>query len=260
MDPLVAPDWLLHHLADDDIRIVDCRFVLGDPGAGRARYAEAAIAGASFLDLDESLADPVGDGWHGRHPLPSVERFTKAARAAGINDRSHVVAYDDAMTGGAARLWWLLRHFGHDAVSVLDGGLDAWTGPTQTGVPSIAHGDFTARPRWSDTVDAADVEAGLHRPGRVLVDARAPERFRGEVEPIDAVAGHLPSAVNAPFTQPLPEGLVHTDDEVVVYCGSGVTACVVLLRLAAEGRTDAKLYPGSYSEWTNRGLPVEQGG
>ena len=260
MDPLVSPDWLRSHLTDPDVQVVDCRFVLGRPGAGRVRYEQESIAGASFVDLDADLADPVGDGLHGRHPLPSAERFTRAARAAGINDRSHVVAYDDAMTGGAARLWWLLRHFGHAAVSVLDGGLAAWTGPTQHDAPVVAPGDFTAREPAADTVDAVDVEAGLYRPGRVLIDVRAPERFRGEVEPIDAVPGHLPGAVNVPFAQPLPDTLAGTDDELVVYCGSGVTACVVLLRLAAQGRPDAKLYPGSYSEWTNRGLPVERGG
>lgn len=260
MEPLVSPGWLAVHLDDADVRVVDCRFVLGEPGAGRRRYAQRHLAGASFLDLDTDLAGPVGNGSRGRHPLPSTERFTAAARAAGISATSRVIAYDDARTGGAARLWWLLRHFGHEAVSVLDGGIGAWTGPTAAGEPVVAAGSFTAHSRDDDAVDLRDVADGLRRPGRILVDARAPERFRGEVEPIDPVAGHLPGAVNAPYTQAPPEVLTQTDDEVVVYCGSGVTACEVLLRLAAAGKTDAKLYPGSYSEWTARGLPVEQGG
>lgn len=260
MEPLVSPDWLLAHLDDPQVRVVDCRFVLGQPGAGRRRYLAEHIAGAAFLDLDTDLADPLGDGLRGRHPLPSAERFTAAVRGAGIGATSHVVAYDEHASGGAARLWWLLRHFGHESVSVLDGGLSAWSGPTSSGAPSISPGNFVARPRTDDTVDLADIEPEPGSTARVLVDARAPERFRGEVEPIDPVAGHLPGAVNAPFAAPLPQGLARTDDEIVVYCGSGVTACVVLLRLAAAGRADAKLYPGSYSEWTNRGLPVEQGG
>ena len=260
MDVLISPTQLAERLDDPDLRVVDCRFVLGRPDAGRQRYRERHIAGASFLDLDTDLAGPVGDGRRGRHPLPGVDDFTEAARAAGISTGTHVVAYDDAMTGGAARLWWLLRHFGFDRVSVLDGGFAAWTGPTRSGDEAVLRGDFEAHVRSDDVVDVEDVATRLRRPDRLLIDARAPERVRGEVEPIDPVPGHIPGAVNAPFVEPLPEGLAATDDELVVYCGSGVTACVVLLRLAAEGRDDAKLYPGSYSEWANRGLPVEQGG
>jgi len=258
VEPLVSGRWLADHLADDDLVVVDCRFVLGSPGAGWQRYTDGHIAGARFLDLDDDLADPVGDGRRGRHPLPSAERFQEAARRVGVSTASTVVAYDDAMTGGAARLWWLLRHFGHDRVAVLDGGFAAWDGPVATGVqPRAAPGDFVARPRSDDVVDIDDVAARLRRPGRVLVDARAPERYRGDVEPIDPVPGHIPGAVNVPFTAPVPTDLADVPDEIVVYCGSGVTAAVTLLRLAGAGRDDAKLYAGSYSEWVNRGLPVE---
>ncbi len=259
MEPLVAQAWLAAHLDDPDVQVVDCRFVLGEPDAGRRAYLARHIAGAAFLDLDEDLADPAGNGMNGRHPLPSVARFEAGARAAGISASTTVIAYDENMSGGAARLWWLLRHFGHQAVWVLDGGLDAWNGPTPGGEEHIPAGTFTARPRSDDTVNTDDIAARLGSPGRVLVDARAPERYRGEVEPIDPVPGHIPDAVNAPFLQPLPEDLAATDEEIVAYCGSGVTACVVLLRLAAAGRDDAKLYPGSYSEWSTRGLPVERG-
>ena len=259
MEPLVAQRWLRDHLDDAAVRVVDCRYVLGEPGAGRRLYAERHIAGAAFLDLDADLAGPVGDGTRGRHPLPSAEAFEASARAAGISGSSLVVAYDEDMTGGAARLWWLLRHFGHDRVAVLDGGFSAWDGPVRAGAEDIAPGDFRAVPRDGDTVDAEVVLAELGQPGRLLVDARAPERYRGGVEPIDPVAGRIPGAVNAPYTQPLPAVLVDTPDEVVAYCGSGVTAAVVLLRLVAAGRDDAKLYPGSWSEWSTRGLPVERG-
>lgn len=258
MDVLISPAQLADRMDDDaDLRIVDCRFVLGQPDGGRQLYRERHIAGAAFLDLDDALADPVGDGRRGRHPLPSVQRFTQAAREAGISASSFVVAYDAGASGGAARLWWLLRHFGFDRVAVLDGGFAAWDGPTRSGDETLPRGDFQATVRSDDLVDVDDVAARLGRPGRVLIDARAPERFRGEVEPVDPVAGHIPGAVNVPFNEPLPDELVDDERDVVVYCGSGVTACEVLLRLAAQGR-DAQLYAGSYSEWVNRGLPVER--
>jgi thiosulfate/3-mercaptopyruvate sulfurtransferase len=258
MEPSVDPAWLRDHLDDTRVRIVDCRFALGQPGAGHERYLAGHIPGAAFLDLDTDLSGPVGDGRDGRHPLPAPEEFTGAVRRAGIGNDTTVVAYDDR-SGGAARLWWLLRHFGHDQVAVLDGGLAAWAGPLRAGAEDIAAGDWTPGVvRDDDTVDVRDVAARLRMPGHVLVDARAPERYRGDVEPIDPVPGHIPGAVNVPFTRALPDELVTTSDEIVVYCGSGVTACMVLLDLAARGRSDAKLYPGSYSEWSTRHLPVER--
>ena len=240
---------------------MDCRFTLGDPGAGRRAYERGHIRGAAFLDLDTDLSGAVGNGRDGRHPLPTAEQFQAAARRAGIDEQSVVIAYDARRGGGAARLWWLLRHFGHEAVAVLDGGFAGWDGPVESGDTSPAPGGFTARERSGDTVALEDVEAGLGSAGRVLVDARAPERFRGEVEPIDAVPGHIPGARNLPFTQALPADVAArlSDREVVVYCGSGVTACVVLLDLAAHGHDGAKLYPGSYSQWAARGMPVERG-
>ena len=258
MEPYVSQPWLLAHLDEPHVRVVDCRFALGDPNAGRQRYREQHIAGAVFVDLDTELAGPVGDRRRGRHPLPSAEVFTAAAQRAGIGPGVTVVAYDEGATGGAARLWWLLRHFGHADVAVLLGGITAWTGPTAQGDESVAPGSFVALPRADDVADVDDVAALLRHPGRLLIDARAPERYRGEVEPMDPVPGHIPGAVNVPFTGPVPADLAGANQELVVYCGSGVTACVVLLELAAQGRTDAKLYAGSYSEWANRGLPVEQ--
>ena len=258
MEPLILPDQLTARLDDPTLRIVDCRFVLGRPDEGRRLYLAAHLPGAVFLSLDEDLADPVGDGSRGRHPLPSLERFTTAARTAGISGDTTVVAYDQGGAGGAARLWWLLRHFGHDQVAVLDGGFGAWTGATETGETEVVAGDFNAQPPADDVVDLDDVAARLRRPDRLLVDARAPERYRGEVEPIDRVAGHLPGAVNSPYTGDLDPGLLTDQREVVVYCGSGVTACELLLRLAAGGRDDVKLFAGSYSEWVNNNLPVER--
>jgi thiosulfate/3-mercaptopyruvate sulfurtransferase len=251
--PLVDPDWLADHLAE--VRVVDCRFVLGDPAGGRAAYLEGHIAGAAFLDVDTDLSGRDGGG---RHPLPTAEDFAAAARRAGISVSSPVVAYDDG-TGGAARLWWLLRHFGHERVAVLAGGLTGWTGPLRGGEEAIPPGDFTPGIREGDTLDADEIRARLGQPGRLLLDARAPERYRGEHEPIDPVAGHIPGARNAPFTAAPPDDVVRAPEELVVYCGSGITACALLLSLEAEDRRDAKLYPGSWSDWVARGLPAESG-
>lgn len=259
MGPLVSPSWLAAHLGNAEVRVIDCRFALGRPGAGRQAYRQAHIPGATFLDLDEDLSGPPGNA--GRHPLPDPEAFGAAARRAGISADSAVVAYDDG-TGGAARLWWLLRHFGHERAAVLDGGVAAWEGSLVSGEEQPPAGDFVPRPRTGDTVGAEEVLRGLGDETRVLLDARAPERYRGQTEPIDPVAGHIPGAANLPFAEafPPPDDLLSTDRELVAYCGSGVTACAVVLAFAAAGRDDVKLYPGSWSEWSGRGLPAETGG
>ena len=226
-------------------RFVDCRWELGKPGRGRELYLAGHVPGAAFLDVESDLSAPPGPG--GRHPLPSVEDFAAVASRAGIGDGTFVVAYGSM--GGAERLWWLLRHFGHDACAVID--LDAWRGPLATGEQEIEPTTFVPRPRTDDTIDAERILEG----GLVLVDARVPERYRGEVEPVDPVAGHIPGALNAPWNAELPE---LPGGDVAAYCGSGVTASVLVHRLALAGR-DAKLYPGSWSEWSGRGLPAERG-
>jgi thiosulfate/3-mercaptopyruvate sulfurtransferase len=268
MDPLLSPDWLAARLEEPRLRIVDCRFGLGDPDAGRRAYLAGHIPGAAFLDLDADLAAPPGPSHPvqaagpvgGRHPLPDLDRFAAAARRAGIGTGTTVVAYDEQMSGGAARLWWLLRHCGFDAVAVLEGGLAAWDGPLQAGEEAIAPGDFQLGRIRDDVLDA---QAVLTTPrDRLLpLDARTAERFRGESEPIDPVAGHIPGARNIPSAQafPPPRDVLDAPRQLVAYCGSGVTACVLLLALAAAGREDAKLYAGSWSDWVARGLPVERG-
>jgi thiosulfate/3-mercaptopyruvate sulfurtransferase len=239
-------------------RFVDCRWELGNPGRGRELYLEGHVPGAAFLDVETDLsAPPATPG--GRHPLPAAEDFARAAGAAGIGPGVFVVAYDQGMNGGAARLWWLLRHFGHDDVAVLDGGMGAWLGPLRGGEEEIEPAVFEPRPREDDTIEAEELAARLEDDRLVLVDARAPERYRGEVEPIDPVAGHIPGARNVPFAAgSLPDDLLAAD-EIAAYCGSGITAAVTLLRLAQAGRKDAKLYPGSWSDWCGRGLPAETG-
>jgi thiosulfate/3-mercaptopyruvate sulfurtransferase len=240
-------------------QFVDCRWELGNPGRGRELYLEGHVPGASFLDVEGELsAPPASPG--GRHPLPSADAFAKAAGRAGIGPGVFVVAYDQGMDGGAARLWWVLRHFGHEDVAVLAGGLDSWAGPLRSGAEEIEPAVFTPSPRSGDTIEADELSRRLGEGGLVVLDARAPERYRGEVEPIDPVAGHIPGAKNLPYTgaADIPPELLDAD-EIVVYCGSGITACVDLLALARGGRPDAKLYPGSWSDWSGRGLPVERG-
>jgi thiosulfate/3-mercaptopyruvate sulfurtransferase len=229
-------------------QFVDCRWSLSDADFGRAAYLAGHIPGASFLDVDRDLAAPPGAG--GRHPLPPEDAFARAAGAAGIGDGVFVVAYGNM--GGPERLWWLLRHFGHDDCAVI--GFDAWLGPLTGGEEAVEPARFEPRGRDGDTIELAELTDRL---GEVVpVDARLPERYRGEPNPVDRVPGRIPGAVNAPWTEPLPE---LPPGELAVYCGSGVTSCVVLHRLHLAGR-EGKLYPGSWSEWEQHSeLPRESG-
>jgi thiosulfate/3-mercaptopyruvate sulfurtransferase len=238
-------------------QFVDCRWELGKPERGRELYLHGHIPGASFLDVERELSAPPGGAEGGRHPLPAAEDFARVAGRAGIGPGVLVIAYDQGMSGGAARLWWLLRHFGHEDVAVLDGGIDAWIGPLASGEEQVEAAEFSVRERTDDVVSAEELLERLGDERLVLVDARAGERYRGEVEPIDSVAGHIPGAVNVPFTDSGRIGDLEGGD-VVVYCGSGITAAVDVLQLARAGRR-ARLYPGSWSEWSSRGLPVERG-
>jgi thiosulfate/3-mercaptopyruvate sulfurtransferase len=232
-------------------RFVDCRWDLRDPLAGRALYLAGHIPGASFLDVDADLSDlSVPDA--GRHPLPSPERFAAAAGRAGIGAGVYVIAYGNG--GGPERLWWLLRHFGHDDCAVLVGGIDAWGGELRTGEEAIESAELVPREREGDTIQAEEIARRLADPSLVLVDARTANRWRGEPNEIDDPSGRIPGAANAPWNEPLPE---LPAGELAAYCGSGVTACVTLHRAWLAGR-EGRLYPGSWSEWSKRGLPVER--
>jgi thiosulfate/3-mercaptopyruvate sulfurtransferase len=286
-EPLVSVSWLSDRLGDPGLRVVDCRYRLGETGAGEKLWHEGHIPGAAYLDLDRDLAAEPGE--RGRHPLPELEDFEEAARRAGIGPDTLVIAYDEEAEGGAARLWWLLRHFGHDRVAVLDGGLRAWRaegGPLELGAEQPAAGadqpaagaepdgeGFVARPRSGDIREAGELVAAPPHARRLVLDARAPERYRGEVEPIDSVAGHIPGAANLAVAEVAPEGTFLAPDELrarfeaagaapgrelVAYCGSGVAACVLLLAAELAGLEPGRLYPGSWSEWSRRGLPVER--
>jgi len=259
--------------------LLDIRWRLGGP-PGLAGYRAGHLPGAVFVDLDRDLSGPPGAG--GRHPLPAAARFQAAMRRAGVRDGRDVVVYDEADAMAAARGWWLLRYFGHDRVQVLDGGYRAWVAaerPVATGDEHAALGDFTARPGGLPLLDAAGA-AGLARRG-LLLDARAAERYRGDTEPVDPVAGHIPGAVSAPADDSLgPDGRFLPPDRlrarfaalaarggvtavapagVGVYCGSGVTAAHEVLALALAGQV-AALYAGSWSHWiTDPGRPVATG-
>ena len=230
-------------------QFVDCRWELGSPERGRELYLAAHIPGAAFLDVDNDLSDLSIEG-AGRHPLPDAKRFAEAVSRAGIEEGVFVVAYGEM--GGAERLWWLLRHFGHNECAVLVGGIEAWGGPLRAGDEHITPAQFVPLERSGDTVDADEIVR--RKDELVIVDARTPNRWRGEPNPIDTVPGRIPGARNAPWNERLPD---LPEGEVAVYCGSGVTSCVTIHRLWLVGR-DAKLYPGSWSEWSMRDLPVER--
>jgi thiosulfate/3-mercaptopyruvate sulfurtransferase len=268
-DPLVSPEWLAARLNDPQVRPVDVRWYLTERGRGRAEYELAHIPGASCLDVDDDLAAPRGQG-PGRHPLPSPEAFVAVARRAGIGRDSHVVAYDASGGAYAARLWWLLRYFGHDRVSLLDGGWPAWQAagyPTEAGVATVAPGNFAAVPHPELVLDAAAVGQLRHDPRALLLDARASERYEGRVEPVDPQAGHFPGARSAPYADNLRgDGRMKSPAElrdyyqalgadaaerIVCYCGSGVSAAHDIFALLLAGRADALLYEGSWSDWSS---------
>src|SRR3954470_22976110 len=276
---LISTAALALHLDDPAYAIVDCRAKLDDVAWGAHEHAASHIPGAVFADLMHDLSGPKS-GSNGRHPLPAADALVQTFSRLGIASGVQVVAYDQENGMFASRLWWLLRWLGHDAVAVLDGGLARWRADGRPVVGGETHRDarmFTAAPRKEMSVDA---EAVAQRAGSRewrLVDARAPERFRGEVEPLDRIAGHIPGAVNHFFQTNVENGVFKTPEQlresfaktlagtppnrVVCYCGSGVSACHNLLALEHAGLTGAQLYVGSWSEWSSDpGRPVATGG
>ena len=269
---LISPQQLAERQKAGGWVILDCRFALEDPDYGLCSYAEGHIEGAQYADLERHLSGPVTKGVTGRHPLPAVHTFAEQLRAWGINADTDVVLYDDGPGAYAARAWWLLAWLGkREGVHILDGGLKAWHGaglPLSLDPPEHAEGAFEGKADDSLVLSAAEVQKKLAKPEVTLIDARAPARFRGEVEPIDPVAGHIPGAQCAAFTdnlgadgrflpaEQLKQRFAKTlngraPEKLVAYCGSGVTACHNLFALCLAGYPLGRLYAGSWSEWIN---------
>ncbi len=267
---LIDATELSARLSEPQLRILDCRFSLDDAHYGRRSFAEAHIPGAAFMDLEKDLSGPVAPGRTGRHPLPEPTHLISRLRAAGLNNDSEVVLYDDGSGAFAARAWWLLAWLGkRNGVYLLDGGLKAWrdaNGAMTADTPAVAPGEFSGTPDDRMVIDAHQLLAQLPQPDLTLLDARALPRFLGKEEPIDPIAGHIPGALCVPFIENLDAaGHFLSPDELrsrfsatlagrhegsaVAYCGSGVTACHNVFAMCLAGYPLARLYPGSWSEW-----------
>ena len=278
---LISASQLSSQLGASDLVIIDTRFSLNDTNFGRNAYAEGHIPGAQYAHLDEDLSGEIRPGKTGRHPFPSVEKISKKLSGWGIDNDTQVVVYDQQHGGIAARLWFLLKWLGHEKVAVLDGGWANWVAkeyPVIKDLPEVVEKTFTPNAQPDKLVDVAFMEENLGNSDYIYFDSRAAERYRGEVEPIDPVAGHIPGAISAPFTDNLnAEGLFKSKEELAVrfldllkgrpkgravfYCGSGVTACHNLLAMEHIGLTSPQLYPGSWSEWIiNTDRPVATDG
>ena len=277
---LITVDQLATSLNSELIKIFDCRFSLADTEAGRNAYGEGHIPGAIYAHLDDDLSGEIIVGKTGRHPLPSIASITATFSKWGIDEKVQVVAYDDKGGMIASRLWWMLKWLGHNAVAVLDGGWQAWENsghPVSTDTPSPQAKNFRPAHQAEMILPLQDIVKKSASGESLIIDARAAERYRGEVEPIDPVAGHIPAAVSAPFSMNLDENgyFLPADqlkarfqaflgelpaEQAVCYCGSGVSGCHNLLAAAHAGITGIKLYPGSWSEWiTDPQRPIATG-
>lgn len=269
---LLSAAELAARLDDETVRIADVRWVLGEPDRGRRDYEAGHIPGAIFVDLDRDLAAPSGAG---RHPLPDPRAFAERLGELGFGSDDFIVSYDDAYGTIAARIWWMLDDLGHERVALLDGGLQAWRDaglPLSTDVPEPTRRSMELRSAWSNVIDRDGLIPRLD--DVTLIDARAAERYRGDTEPVDPRAGHIPSAVNAPARLALNAGgrflepdelaerfatIAPPDQAVVASCGSGVTACHTAFALRRAGRPAPLLYPGSFSDWSRTDLPIATG-
>ena len=267
---LIDTGTLADHLDDPSFAFLDCRFKLDDPAWGRLQYEAAHIRGAVFVDLDRDLSGEK-TGMNGRHPLPDPTEFAGTLGRLGIDAAAQVVAYDQDVSIFASRAWWMLRWLGHERVAVLDGGFAKWLAEGRAvrgGREVRAPRTFVANLRLELTADAAEIARTLHSPGVLLLDARSPERFRGENETLDKKAGHIPGAANhfyesnvkddntfkprEELRRSFSENLANVSpSSTISYCGSGVTACHNLLAMEHAGLTGARLYPGSWSEWSS---------
>ncbi len=264
---VVSMEWLREHLHDDHIVVVDCRFPLGNMKEGREQYLIEHISGAFYLDLEQDLSGQKG-AHGGRHPLPNIDKFSHTLGNIGITNNSKVIAYDEQGEAMASRLWWLLKYLGHEEVYVLDGSFSQWKEQGYSVSSEIPKTDaivFTQRVQNDMMVSMEEVQQRLDHPNTIFIDSREEIRYRGESEPIDRVAGHIPGAINffwkdsmnedgkAKSAEELKNHFRNVDahKEVIVYCGSGVTACPNVLALKEAGYTNVKLYVGSWSDWSS---------
>ncbi|CAM4449247.1 thiosulfate/3-mercaptopyruvate sulfurtransferase [Paenibacillus endophyticus] len=265
MNNMVSPKWLLARMYESDIVIVDCRFLMGKPDAGRELYEVSHIPGAVYLDLEKDLSAPVGEHG-GRHPLPDIFECTVALSRVGIRNETRVVAYDDQGGAMASRLWWLLKYLGHEQVFMMDEGFTAWVNagfPVSSEQKVLIPGKFLATVQHTMLVEMDEVKVLLGDEKVTLIDSREAPRYRGEVEPLDKVAGHIPGAINRFWKDGLAESGVwkdaaaqaerfadlNRDHEFIVYCGSGVTATPNVIALQEAGFNKVRLYAGSWSDW-----------
>ncbi|WP_085521816.1 sulfurtransferase [Tuberibacillus sp. Marseille-P3662] len=274
MSSIVNMDWVNEHLANDDLVLADCRFNLSDGDEGRRQYAAEHIPGSLYFDLDQDLSAPASHHG-GRHPLPDVSQLAEILGRYGIGRHTTVVAYDEQDGMVASRFWWLLSYLGHERVYVMDGNFSMWKArglPVTDVIPEYGPVSFEPVVQANWVVDVDDVRASLGSSERIVVDARAPERFNGESEPMDGKAGHIPGAQNRFWKQNLEGGRWKSrdelerrfsnlhDEEVIVYCGSGVSACPNILAMQEAGIQNVKLYPGSWSDWISYdNNPIETG-
>lgn len=262
---IVSAEWLVEHLEEPNIIVVDCRFSLADPNLGKNQYQDSHIPGAFYLDLNQDLSSPV-QKQGGRHPLPDITKLSQKLSEIGItSQQTIVVAYDDSRFAFASRLWWLLRYLGHSQVALLDGGFSNWKNkgyPVNNSIPTVEVGEFIPNLHPEMVVDIETVKTRKDLPGVVLIDSRERDRYLGKTEPIDPIAGCIPGAVNYPWQEVTDSSgylklneqsqrweAVKNAEEIIVYCGSGVTACVNLLALEIAEIKPTKLYAGSWSDW-----------
>ena len=277
---LVDTATLASHLGDSRWLVFDCRFFLDDPGRASRQYDEGHIPAALYVHLEEDLSGPILPGVTGRHPLPDPAEFSRKMARLGLTSQTQVIAYDDSAGAIAARLWWMLRWIGHEPAAVLDGGWSKWLSegrPVRPGLETVRCGSFVPRVEREMVLETEDVMAVVGGGPGVLWDARAAERYRGEVEPIDPVAGHIRGALSVPYSETLradgtfraPEDLrnrfldrlgTKSSADVICYCGSGVTAAHNILALEVAGLQRPKLYAGSWSQWITDGMnPISTG-
>lgn len=271
---LVNMEWVKENLQNPEVRIIDCRFVLGQPAVGKEVYVSGHIPGAFYFDLEEDMSGPKKEHG-GRHPLPDIAEFARKLAEAGVDENVKVVAYDDQGGAMASRFWWLLQYLGHSTVYVMDGGFSQWSAkgyPVTTDLPTVEVQMFKPNVQEQMLVGMEYVRERIGKEGTVLIDSREPKRYLGLEEPIDFKAGHIPSAVNHFWKDSLNEqGMwksrqeqkerfkdVKDTDEILVYCGSGVTACPNILALKQAGFNSVRLYGGSWSDWiTDPDNPIE---